>query len=212
MATTPRPGLPYIYLTWLTKVLAGEAECVYQPWVKAHFKYAKRPDTSFNLAAWSVEHNALVTKRAEALRQDGYVITLEDQNSFKLLGKTAILAGKPDILAVRDGRWLVVDAKTGQQRHSDFMQVLIYMLALPRVRGEVQDISGEVCYAEYQIPVASEELTPDLEARIFALIRTVGAADRPATAPSARGCAWCDVADCKDRYVGAVPEAMTVAF
>lgn len=201
MATTPRP-FPYVYVSWLTKILAGEAECVYQPWVKSHFKYQKRPDTSFNLAAWTADHSTLVASRAKALEQDGWTVTLEDANSFQLLGKTALLAGKPDILAVREGEALVVDAKTGQQRHSDFFQVLIYMLALPRVRGDCVGVRGEVTYATHRIPVSSEELTPAIEAQIFALLRTMGDSERPPTVPSERGCAWCDVADCRDRFVG----------
>ena len=213
MATTKRP-FPFVYVTWITKILAGEAECLYQPWAKSQFKYAKRPDANFNLAAWTAEHNALVAARAKELRDDGWSVTLEDQNAFKWSGKAALLSGKPDILALHEKHGaLVVDAKTGQQRHSDFFQCLIYMLALPRVRGELQGLRGEVCYTSHQIQIEPEELTPDIEARIFAMLRTMGSADRPATVPSQRGCAWCDLADCKDRYIDAgSPRAVAAEF
>ena len=30
---------PYIWVTWLTKLLAGEAQCDWASWFKAHNKY-----------------------------------------------------------------------------------------------------------------------------------------------------------------------------
>src|SRR3977135_4475098 len=122
MATTPRAGKPYCWVSWVRKVLAGEGQCQYQPWLKAHFRYDKRLDTNFNLAAWTRDHTVLVEARATELRADGWTVTLEAENAFKLHGNTAILSGQPDLIAVRDDAALVVDGKTGQQRHSDFWQ------------------------------------------------------------------------------------------
>src|SRR6185295_17362145 len=180
MATTKRPGLPYVWVTWLTKILAGEGQCLYQPWLKAHFRYDKRPDTTFNLAGW--------------------VVTLERQNAFQLFGKSAILAGQPDIVAVRPGETLVVDGKTGQQRHSDLWQVLVYMVVLPRCRENLTNIRGEVCYKSHRVPVEREELTPARAEAIYKLLRTI-AGERLATTPSQKECGFCDVADCADRFV-----------
>lgn len=200
MATTRRAGVPYIWVTWLTKVLAGEAQCLYQPWMKAHFKYDKRPDTSFNLAAWTAEHDALVKARADELRREGWLVTLERQNALKLYGKTAILAGQPDLIAVREGETLVVDGKTGQQRHSDFWQALIYMLVLPRVREDLLHLRGEVCYHDHRIPVTPEELTSARSEAIYDLVRTIAAAKPLPTTPSENECGWCDIADCPVRF------------
>jgi|SRR6185295_19445006 len=200
MATTKRPGLPYVWVTWLTKILAGEGQCLYQPWLKAHFRYDKRPDTTFNLAAWTTEHDALVQTRAAELRLEGWVVTLERQNAFQLFGKSAILAGQPDIVAVRPGETLVVDGKTGQQRHSDLWQVLVYMVVLPRCRESLTNIRGEVCYKSHRVPVEREELTPARAEAIYKLLRTI-AGERLATTPSQKECGFCDVADCADRFV-----------
>jgi hypothetical protein len=201
MATTPRPGVPYIWVTYVSKLLAGEQQCLYASWFRSHFKYDKRPDTTFNLAAWTAEHDALVKARADGLRREGWLVTLERQNALKLYGKSAILAGQPDLVAVRDGVTLVVDGKTGQQRHSDFWQVLIYMLVLPRVREDLGQLRGEVCYRDHRIAIEPEELTPARSEAIYALLRTIGAAERPPTTPSEKECAWCDIADCRDRFV-----------
>jgi len=192
-----------VWCSWLTKVLAGEAACLYQPWLKSQFKYDKRPDSNFNLAAWTAEHTALVNARAAELRSDGWAVTLEGQNNFKLYGKSAVLAGQPDIIAVRDGVTLVVDGKTGQQRHADWFQVLIYMLVVPRVKEHLTNLRGEVCYKDHRIAVEPEELTPALAEQIYALLRTMGESTRPPTSLSQHDCGWCDIADCKDRYVDA---------
>lgn len=211
MATTKRAGLPYIWCSWLTKILAGEAQCLYQPWMKAHFRYDKRPDSTFNLAAWTTEHDALVNARAATLRDDGWSVTLERQNAFQLFGKSAILAGQPDIVAVRNGETLVIDGKTGQQRHSDMWQVLVYMLILPRVRENLTNLRGEVCYRTHQVAVDAEELTPARSEAIYGLLRTVGG-DRQATAPSQKECRFCDLADCRDRFVEHEVKAVAAEF
>jgi hypothetical protein len=72
MATTQRNGLPYIWVTWLTKLLAGEDQCQYAPWFKAHFKFDK-VDRGFDLAAWTAEHAAMVRARAIELQRDELV-------------------------------------------------------------------------------------------------------------------------------------------
>jgi hypothetical protein len=211
MATTKRPGVPYVWCSWLVKALAGESQCLYQPWLKAHFKYDKRPDTTFNLAAWTAEHDALVQTRAKELRSQGWIVTLERQNALKLQGKTAILAGQPDLVAVRDGDTLVVDGKTGQQRHADWWQVLIYMLILPRVREDLVGLRGEVCYKDHRIAVEPHELTTARAESIYALVREVAATIPLPTMPSQKECAWCDIADCQARYVETGHERVLVS-
>jgi len=200
MAMTPRP-FPYAWVSCLTKCLAGETTCLYQPWLKSRFRYEKRPDSNFNLAAWTLDHNALVNGRADELRADGWTVTLEAQNNFKLHGKTVILAGQPDLIAVRGADALVVDGKTGRQRHADFVQVLIYMLVVPRVREHLTNLRGEVCYKDHRIAVEPEELTPAVTEQIYALLRRMGESTRPPTSPSRHDCGWCDIADCRDRFV-----------
>ena len=213
MATTPRHGLPYVYVSWLTKLLAGDTQCLYQPWLKSHFKYDKRPERSFDRAAWTNDHNRLVAARAEALRSEGWTVTLEDQNAFRLSGRGAILAGKPDLVAVRDKVTLIVDGKTGRPSSADWWQVLIYMLVLPQISAGdgITDVRGEVAYRDHVIAIEPEELTPVIAQQIYALIRSVSAG-RQATTPSQKDCAWCDIADCTDRFVESTDPILTSEF
>jgi CRISPR/Cas system-associated exonuclease Cas4 (RecB family) len=198
-ATTPRHGLPFIWPTWITGLLSGDKQCEFAPWYRAHYRYEKRQDGTFDSAAWTAAHNALVKVRLAELLADGWTCTLEAQNDFRLKGKAALLSGKPDIVAVRGAEALVVDCKTGKPRNSDFFQVLIYMVALARTRPDLPTLRGEVCYSDHRIPIAADALTPEREAHIFAALRRVGGNERPRTTPSAQECAFCDVADCRDR-------------
>lgn len=215
MATTPRFGKPYIFVTWITGVLSGDRSCVYAPWLKAHFKYDKQPDENFNLAAWTADHTALVARRKAELETDGWTVTIEGQNDVRLKGNTALLAGKPDLIAVRGVEALVSDAKTGKQRHSDWFQILIYLFALPHVRPELVNgrrVSGEVVYRDHVIAVEPEELTETRREEIATMLRTIGSDERPAPVPSRNECRMCDIADCASRFVEIDEPAETTAF
>lgn len=201
MATTQRKGLPYIYATWLTGLLAGEQSCVFSPWIRSHFQIEKRPST-FNFAAWKVDHTALLNKRVAELKSDGWTVTVEDQNAFKLTGTSAILAGKPDIVARKGARVLVDDAKTGAVRDSNSVQVALYMLVLPIVwKQPTLTLEGNVTYKDQRIPIRWEEVQPIRE-KLFSLIRQIGSDVRPDAVPSEKACAFCDVtaADCPVRF------------
>ena len=56
----------------------------------------------------------------------GYDVDIEAQNRFELRGKTATLAGRPDIIAHREDDGVIVDAKTGHESPSHAVQVMIY--------------------------------------------------------------------------------------
>ena len=196
MASSTHRPFPFIWPTWITGLLAGDKQCRWAAWYRAHYRYEKRPDQNFDSAAWTASHNALVQRRKAALEADGWRVTLEGQNDFKLVGRTAVLSGKPDLLAFKDGQALVSDEKTGKKKNADFWQVLIYMLALPRKRSDLVRLRGEVVYSDdLVVPVAPEELTPQRSEQIFAMLRLVGGDEPPERVPSENECSFCDIAD-----------------
>jgi hypothetical protein len=213
MATTRRRGGPYVYVTWLTKLLAGGDRCAWAAWFKASFKYDKKVDESFDLAAWSTEHNLLVTARARQLRADGWTVAIEDENAFRLQGKGCVLAGKPDIVATRGDDLLVVDVKTGKPRDSDWWQILVYLFALPLVQSVPARLRGEVVYKTHAIAVAHEELSGARRDQIITLLRDLSGPPLE-KAPSPRECEFCDISDldCDARVHTAAAAVMTEAF
>lgn len=200
MPTTPRPGLPYVWVTWINAILAGDAHCEYAPWFRAHFKFDKQPRDT-NLVAWQLEHTALLGRIVAQLKTDGWAVTLEHQNAFKLTGKSAILAGKPDIIARKGERVRVLDAKTGQPALKDWIQVAIYLIVIPLVwhRPDLS-IEGELVYQTHTVSIRADEAIREVRDRLFALLRKLGGAAQPETVPSQHECVWCDIAACPDRW------------
>ena len=210
---TPRRE-PYIWPTWLTKILAGEQSCEWQTWFKAHFQGYEKAPRDGDLTAWTARHTELLQKRAAELRKNGYEVLVEDQNKFTLKGKSCTIGGKPDIVAIKDDDYLVVDAKGGKARDSDHFQVLIYMMILPLTHPRCigKAVRGEIAYLDG--PVEIDVLPGRQRQMILDTIERV-ASDTPAPlAPSFRECRWCDLTktDCKSRIEHDTPTTKTAIF
>jgi len=203
---------PYIWVTWLTKLLAGDSACAWSAWFRAHHtEYHKLPP-DFDLATWTLEHNELVSARRDQLLEDGCDVFIEDANAFKRVGRTGIVvSGRPDILAIRDGTGVIEDCKTGRPRTSDPLQVLLYMLLLPikNPRCAGLEISGRVVYRTSAIDVPSDRLSDDFRLRFTEVVHRVGGEKPLPKSPSWAECQWCDIgpSDCLYR-VTEPPESM----
>lgn len=212
----PRSGKPYIYVTWLAKLLGGH-ECTWSAWFKAHYKYDKYEMQAQDLQAWNREHNDLMRKRRAELEREGFTVTIEDANAFKLEGTLAVLAGKPDLVATKPGHVLLVDGKTGRERESDIWQVLLYLFALPKSRPQLTTnavVEGEVQYkrGDVRLTVMPEELDESRMARMLALIAEVAGRQAPPRVPSVHECKVCNIgpADCPQRIRSTRDETVAV--
>lgn len=217
---SPR-NAPYTWITWITKLLAGEDQCEFSAWTRAHFWIRKRTDDSFDTAAWAAGHTAMVQARVQQLVADGWTVTVEDQNAFKLTNPTngSIVSGKPDIIACRGRERLVIDEKSGQQRNSDWWQVLLYLYALPHIPGNPLagpdlEVRGQVEYRDRVIDVYPHELTAERREAIKSLARRLAAHTPPAPLPSARECKFCalDSHVCPSRMDAPIAAAVAEAF
>lgn len=193
---------PYVWVTWITKLLSGDAYCEWAAWFRTHYTYAKRP-SDFDLTAWKAQHGEMVRARVALLKSEGYTVYVGDQNKFRLRGETVTLGGSPDIVAIKGNDALVIDCKTGQQRDSDFFQVFVYMLALPLTRHPASNstLRGEVQYRDRSVPIPPERITPELREGFRSLMRRISASPPAVKVPSYSECRDCDidVADCPDR-------------
>lgn len=201
MPTTKRDS-PYCWVTWLTPLLSGDSQCEWAAWLQSRFTITK-VKRDFDSAAWAAQHNDMLNKRVSQLTADGWLCFLEDQNGFNLRGERVTLAGKPDIVAVRDDVAKVIDCKTGKRKDGDYQQVLIYLLVLPLTLDAIKGkrLVGELQYKDGSVDILPEELTPDVKERIVAMIRKMGEASPARRVPSFRECMFCPVssADCPDR-------------
>ena len=210
---------PYIWTTWLTKLLTGESSCEWAAWFRAHHQGWERQPSDFNFAQWQIDHSALLTDTKRKFEDGGRRVHVEGQNAFRLQGRIATLAGQPDLIVPSsDDHILIVDAKTGTERASHVAQVMIYMYALPRAVEQYRNarIAGEIHYSNRVQRVPRGGVDQGFIDRLIELIHRVAAPDPPPQVPSAAECRFSDItaADCPDRVdvVNTVEPATTEDF
>ena len=137
---------PYIWATWLPRLLTGERSCEWAIWFKARHQGWAKARSDFNQADWLARHTELLVEQRDLWQQRGHEVRVEAQNAFQLHGHSATLSGKPDLLVLQNDRILVVDTKTGQQQPWHKFQLMIYMYALPRALPEYRDakLAGKI--------------------------------------------------------------------
>jgi hypothetical protein len=194
---------PFIWVSWISKLMAGEKQCEWASWFRSHYIWEKLP-SGLDLAKWTAGHTQLLHARRATLEAEGFTVYAEDQNSFKLMGKTGIeVSGKPDIVAIRGHEAYVEDCKTGTPRHSDHFQVLVYMLSLPHVEGPCKgrNLDGRIIYGNTVVDVPSSKIDADLKELFRKTVLTIGGPEPARKAPSWGECRYCDIsnADCPER-------------
>lgn len=199
---------PYIWVTWVTKIITGEQQCEFVAWLKAHYKLDKASST-FNSRQWNIDHTQLLRTRRDEMEKKGYEVRLEDQNSFKMHLGDALLSGKADLVSlVRDPdgiilRGIVDDCKTGRPKDSDQVQVMLYMLSLPVsvIEYAGHKFDGNVVYKDHVVPIAWEEIDSNFRDIVRDLLTRIKS-DKPCKkVPSYNECKWCDVlkVDCPEK-------------
>ena len=194
---------PYIWATWIARLLAGEAHCEWSAWFRANYQDWERPPSDFDSARWMMDHTGLVNQARESREKLGYTVYTENQNSFRLRGKFATLAGKPDLIAVKGNDAVIIDAKTGKPSPHHAVQVLTYMYAVPRATPEYRDTEfrGHIIYPDGNVQIPVSGLDQQFVDRMSALIRRLADETPARRVPSAQECRWCDItaAECPER-------------
>ena len=57
---------PYIWATWLSRLLAGESHCEWAAWFRAHYQDWERPPSDFDQTRWMMDHTGLVNQARES--------------------------------------------------------------------------------------------------------------------------------------------------
>ena len=197
---------PYIWATWLARLLAGETHCQWAGWFRAHYQDWTRPPSDFDNAKWMLDHTALVNRERESRESLGYTAHVENQNSFRLRGRHATLAGKPDLIAIKNSDAVIIDAKTGRPSPHHSVQVMIYQYAVPKAleRHRVMEFRGHVAYPESNVGIPESRIDRNFVDNLGVLIRRLAANTPAPRAPSFSECRLCDItgADCPERAEG----------
>jgi hypothetical protein len=183
--------------------MAGECQCQWASWFRSHYKWDKLPG-DFDLAKWTTEHNQLLQRRRDQLESEGFTVYTEDQNSFKIRGRTGIeVSGKADIVAIKENEAYVEDCKTGTPKNSDHMQVLIYMLSLPIAitHCKARKLEGRIVYKDSIVDVPSSKINDELRELFKQTVLAAGGSEPLRKIPSWGECRFCDIskADCPER-------------
>ena len=207
---------PYIWVTWVTGLLSGDKNCYASAWKRAQFQNLDTVKSDFDQAAWIVKHSDMLSKKRVQLEEEGWTVTVEEQNKFMLEGNSGgKLAGKADIVAVKNGVGKVIDCKTGTPRTSDVAQVQIYMFALSRqdkYRGIT--LSGEVNYKDHDLTIPSDSVDKAFKLRLFNVLSILTSEDEAKTTPSYTECNFCPLSEleCQDRVLEDPNEPIVGSF
>lgn len=197
--------IPYIWVTWLTKLLVGEHSCEWAGWFRSNHlnsSFNKIP-TNFDAAEWQINHTTLLNNAREDLENSGWTVFTEHQNAFRLRGSSAILGGKPDLVAVSNNKGIILDVKTGQPLPSHHVQVLLYMYAVPKALRQYSGVTfeGRVVYPNHLDRVPSNGVDSNFVNNFSELIRRLASVYPARRVPSNLECSFCNITkiDCPDR-------------
>ena len=205
----------YVWVTSLSKLLSGESSCEWASWFKAqHYSdsWARMP-SDFDLTKWLVNHTALLNGSRESWERKGYSVLTEDQNRFSLRGSSAVLAGRPDLVARKGDEVVVIDAKTGKPSPAHAAQVMLYMYALPRALERYRGfaLTGQVAYSGHVAGIPAEAVDEAFVRNAGQLITQLASEMSARRVPSPGECRFCEVtpADCPERAEEIPPEEGT---
>ena len=210
-----RENGPYIWLTWLTRLLVGENSCGWAAWFRAQHESGiwSRVPSPFDVGGWHMDHTSGVNESRRRWEEAGYEVFTEDQNAFALKGRAATLGGKPDLIARRGNRGFIIDVKTGCPSPSHVFQVMPYMYVAPKAmeRNQGVNFEGRVAYGDHDVDIPASVVDERFIRDVSALVRRISAAEPARRVSSQRECGFCDISsvDCPERVAGgAVAEGM----
>ena len=193
----------YIWTTWLPRLLTGENSCEWAIWFKAHFQDWTKPPSDSNQAEWLMRHTALLNEQKAQWASDRRTVFVEGQNAFRLRGKSATLAGRPDLVVLDDRDATIIDVKTGREQPWHRVQVMIYLYAVPKALQRYRSIKlrGQVTYRDHTVRIPADAVDDQFIQNLGALIRRLSADEPARRVPSRQECRFCDIsaADCPQR-------------
>lgn len=210
---------PYVWVTWLPRLLSGNNRCEWASWFKAQHEGSswKHAPSTFDHTRWALNHTALLRVEQKRLEADDATVRVERQNQFRLRGWYATLAGMPDLVSLKDGQAVIHDVKSGEPHASHAIQVMLYMWAFPLARREYagMPVAGRVVYEDHAVDVPPSAIGTTFIDHVADLIKRLADTEQPSPrTPSQSECAFCEItdADCPDRIEEDVAEGETELF
>ncbi|MDO8615289.1 MAG: PD-(D/E)XK nuclease family protein [Dehalococcoidia bacterium] len=188
---------PFVWVTWLSKLMSGEISCEWAPWFRSHYQAYDKAPSDFDLATWNIRHTRLLREIRLQRQQAGDEVLVEGQAQFyyERPNSGLVLSGKPDLVSFSGNTLTVHDAKTGQPRASDQIQVMIYMYCLPIARPEFasRTLAGQVVYESRSVGIPPSAVGSDFEKDFNYFLDVLESDTHPHKAPSENECRFCDI-------------------
>ncbi len=201
--TKTRSGL-YVHVTWLAKIMSGDTTCQWSTWFKAHYDYTRK-SSGFDLPAWLADHTRFADEIARERLALGEKCFRESQNNVRVKRKSGlVVSGRPDLVTIDNkDHYKVYDVKTGSQRQSDVIQLMLYILLLPmcpQCSGRVLD--GCLIYESGErIEIPSSAIDTKFKDNVTYFLGLLESSEEPPKVPHPYECRFCDIGiqDCPDR-------------
>ena len=203
--TRKRDGL-YVWVTWLSRLMAGEVTCQWAPWFRTHYTGYEKAPSDFQLAVWTVQHTQLLDELTKERSVLGEGVYREDQNQFRVRRSSGlVIAGKPDLITIdQTAHCTVYDIKTGNPSHSDIIQVMLYMMFLPHSSAvyKGKDFTGCIVYKDgTRSGIPANAIDKDFQDHVTYFLNILESVTPPERTPSPAECKFCDITriDCPTR-------------
>ena len=189
---------PYIWATWLAKVMTGEITCQLQSWFQTQNQLTEKQPSDFDLMGWKINHTKMLTELKEKLIGEKYKPIIEQGIRYKFPNSNIIISGKPDCITEKENEVTIYDCKTGNKKSSDQVQVMIYMYLLSKNESHKKQSRGIVMYKDKKIEIP--KLPEDFEENFNFFVGILSSPKPPTKNPGA-DCRFCSITknDCPKR-------------
>ena len=189
---------PYIWVTWLAKVMSGDVTCHWQSWFQSHNQLTEKQSGDFDSAGWVMSHTKMLTELKESLIEEGYNPLIEHSLRYHIPNSRIEVAGKSDCIIEKEDEVIVYDCKTGKESDTHQVQVMLYMYILSKIKFPEKQIIGIVKYRDKEIEVS--KLPEDFEENFNFFVNILSSPKPPMKNPG-DDCRFCSITenDCPER-------------
>lgn len=189
---------PYIWVTWLAKIMAGDITCQWQSWFRSQNKEIEKQPADFDLVGWKMDHTKMLTELKGKLIKENYSPIIEQSVKYKIPNLDITVAAKPDCIIEKKDVVIIYDCKTGKERPSDQVQVMIYMYLLSKGKFYRKQSKGVVIYKDKKIEISN--LPENFEDNFNFFVNILSSPKPPTKNPGA-DCKFCSITknDCPER-------------
>lgn len=185
--------------------------CSWSVWFKTHYPTLERAPLKPEFIKYRLDHSRMINELRNERLAKGEKVFAEGANSFSLeIRPNLTLAGKPDLIALSGDRATIYECKSGAQRDSYQIQLMIYLYCLPRCFSQYKNMKLEGCllyYPDNRITIPHSMIDKEFIDHLNYWLKILGSDIAPTKAPSENECSFCNIAqaDCHDRVEKSQP-------